>query len=81
MHQASKRVESRTKALKKQSDELENLVISTTAQLKGFGDLQNWAEVVWRDIYVLEEVFDIMDAESIPGSFIFEAERLTAMTS
>lgn len=30
------------------------MVLQTTEELKGFGDLQTWAEVVWREMFVLE---------------------------
>lgn len=36
---------------------------ATTAQLKNYGDLQTWAEVVWRDIFVLERTIEILDGD------------------
>lgn len=57
------KLESQTALLHKQGNGLERLVSDTTAQLKEFGDLQTWAEVVWRDIFVLEEVIGALDAD------------------
>lgn len=48
--------------LRTQADSSERLLASTTEALKEFGDLQTWAEVVWRDIFVLEEVFALVDS-------------------
>lgn len=52
---------SQTNHLNKQSTQAEKLFLQTTAKLKEFGDLQTWAEVVWREIYVLEEVLALGD--------------------
>lgn len=58
---------SQTNTLGKQSAQAEELVRKTTEELKEFGDLQTWAEVVWREIYVLEEVLTSGDERDGTG--------------
>lgn len=64
-HPGLESLDLQTTVLRKQADQAERLVHSTTASLKEFGDLQTWAEVVWRDIYVLEEVFSEVDGHTM----------------
>lgn len=63
-------------SLRIQADGSERLLASTTNSLKEFGDLQTYAEVVWRDMFVLEEVMALADSgiigaeEAIEDSYV-----------
>ena len=58
-----------TKKLSQQADALEKTVDRSVEQLKEMGDLQNWAEVVFRDIAVLEETMRMVEEErEVQGS-------------
>ncbi|KAK2740563.1 hypothetical protein FQN57_006067 [Myotisia sp. PD_48] len=52
-----------TADVSKQSRELEKLADQTRAGLKDFGDLQNFAEVMERDMLILEETLRLAEEE------------------
>ncbi|KAI5197510.1 hypothetical protein E4T39_07261 [Aureobasidium subglaciale] len=57
-----------TQKLSRQAEELEKTIGQSVDQLKEMGDLQNWAEVVFRDISVIEETLRMVEeqeAESV----------------
>ncbi|PSK40072.1 hypothetical protein B9Z65_8012 [Elsinoe australis] len=61
-------VQRSTRALAKQSDEFEKLVTSTTKSLNEFGDLQNWAEMIERDLLVVEETMRLIEGGPESGN-------------
>jgi len=54
-------VEKQTKELAKQNDQMQKLVNQTADGLKDFGDMQNWAEMMERDLLVLEETLKLVE--------------------
>jgi uncharacterized coiled-coil DUF342 family protein len=52
-----------TQKLSRQAQELEKTLDQSVDQLKEMGDLQNWAEVVFRDISVIEEILRMVEEE------------------
>lgn len=56
-----------TQKLSQQAQELEKTMNQSVDQLKELGDLQNWAEVVFRDISVIEETLRMVDEQEANG--------------
>lgn len=52
-----------TQKLSRQAQELEKTIDQSVDQLKELGDLQNWAEVVFRDISVIEETLRMVEEQ------------------
>jgi hypothetical protein len=52
-----------TAALSKQSEQWQKLGDASTKQLNEVGDVQNWAEMLERDLLVLEETVRLVDEE------------------
>ncbi|KAF2130848.1 hypothetical protein P153DRAFT_365492 [Dothidotthia symphoricarpi CBS 119687] len=52
-----------TAALAKQSAQWQKLGDSTTKKLNEIGDVQNWAEMIERDLLVLEETMRAVEGE------------------
>ncbi|KAI4724942.1 hypothetical protein E4T49_07291 [Aureobasidium sp. EXF-10728] len=52
-----------TQKLSRQAEELEKTIGQSVDQLKELGDLQNWAEVVFRDISVIEETLRMVEEQ------------------
>jgi len=52
-----------TQKLSRHAQELEKTLNQSVDQLKEIGDLQNWAEVVFRDISVIEETLRMVEEE------------------
>jgi hypothetical protein len=52
-----------TQKLSQQAQELEKTLDQSVDQLKELGDLQNWAEVVFRDISIIEETLRMVDEQ------------------
>jgi len=50
-----------TAALAKQSAQWEKLIGKSTKQLNEIGDVQNWAEVIERDLLVIEETLRLAE--------------------
>jgi hypothetical protein len=50
-----------TAALAKQTAQLQKLADNSTNGLKGIGDVQNWAEVIERDLLVIEETLRLAE--------------------
>ena len=58
-----KQVKTATEALAKESQKYEKVTEDGAKKLKELGDVQNWAEMLERDLLVLEETMDIADEE------------------
>ncbi|PGH18342.1 hypothetical protein AJ80_04520 [Polytolypa hystricis UAMH7299] len=52
-----------TKGLAKQSNELEKLANQGRDGLKEIGDIQNWAELIERDLLIVEETLKLAEEE------------------
>ncbi|KAI4716578.1 hypothetical protein E4T48_07241 [Aureobasidium sp. EXF-10727] len=52
-----------TQKLLRQAEELEKTIGQSVDQLKEMGDLQNWTEVVFRDISVIEETLRMAEEQ------------------
>lgn len=52
-----------TERLSRQTDALEKAMNENVDQLKEMGDLQNWAEVVFRDISIIEETLKAVEEQ------------------
>ncbi|PNS17017.1 hypothetical protein CAC42_4981 [Sphaceloma murrayae] len=61
-------VQSSTAALAKQNDELEKLLNSTNKSLNEIGDVQNWAEMIERDLLVVEETLRLVEGRPESGN-------------
>ena len=59
-------VAKQTVALSKQTTQLQKLADKSTGNLKEIGDVQNWAELIERDLMLIEETLRIAEAER-PG--------------
>ncbi|KIW06429.1 uncharacterized protein PV09_02876 [Verruconis gallopava] len=57
-----------TEALNKESAKWAKLADKTTKQLNEFGDVQNWAEVLERDLLVLEETVRLVEGRPDEGN-------------
>lgn len=68
-------VEKQTKELAKQNDQMQKLVNQTADGLKDFGDLQNWAEMMERDLLILEETLRLVEDEKAGEKERHEEER------
>jgi len=53
-----------TDLLAKQTEEFQKLADESRGKLKEIGDVQNWAEIIERDLLVLEETMRIVDEEA-----------------
>ena len=57
-----------TQALNKESEKWKKMADKTTKQLNEFGDVQNWAEVLERDLLVLEETMRLVEGREDEGN-------------
>jgi len=57
-----------TAALNKESAKWAKMADKTTKQLNEFGDVQNWAEVLERDLLVLEETMRLVEGKEDQGN-------------
>ncbi|KAF9698635.1 hypothetical protein EKO04_003493 [Ascochyta lentis] len=62
-----KELAKQTAALRKESDKWQKLGDSSTKKLNEIGDVQNWAEVLERDLLVLEETIRLADENKGDG--------------
>lgn len=60
-------VAKQTAALAKQSAQYQKIADESREKLKEIGDVQNWAEMIERDLLVLEETMRIVEAEEGEG--------------
>ncbi|KAI9791832.1 MAG: hypothetical protein M1816_003377 [Peltula sp. TS41687] len=60
-------VSKQTSVLHKQTDQLQKLADKSTGNLKEIGDVQNWAELIERDLLVIEETLRIADGQGQNG--------------
>jgi hypothetical protein len=56
-----KELAKQTAALRKESDKWQKLGDTSTKKLNEIGDVQNWAEMLERDLLVLEETVRLVD--------------------
>ncbi|KAF2154332.1 hypothetical protein K461DRAFT_312266 [Myriangium duriaei CBS 260.36] len=67
-----KQLRKNTETLAKQNEQCEKLVDATYKALTEFGDVQNWAEMIERDLLILEETMRLVDglpeSENISGT-------------
>jgi uncharacterized protein (DUF3084 family) len=72
IEQQEKELMKQTTALAKQTTQLQKLADTSTNGLKGIGDVQNWAEVIERDLLVIEETLRLaegrVDAHNASGT-------------
>jgi hypothetical protein len=54
-----------TQKLSRQAEKLEAIIGKRVDQLKELGDLQNWAEVVFRDMTIIEETLSMVEEEEL----------------
>lgn len=59
-----KTVDKQTAALAKQSAQWQKLADASTKKLNEIGDVQNWAEMIERDLLVLEETLRMVDSKA-----------------
>ncbi len=65
-----KELAKQTAALAKQSAQWQKLVDSSTKKLNESGDLQNWAEMIERDLLVVEETLRLAENKTPEGKTI-----------
>ncbi|KAF9738051.1 hypothetical protein PMIN06_002927 [Paraphaeosphaeria minitans] len=57
-----------TNTLSKESAQWQKLADTSTKKLNEIGDIQNWAEMLERDLLVLEETLRLVDGKDAPDS-------------
>jgi uncharacterized protein (DUF3084 family) len=62
-----KELAKQTAALRKESNKWQKLGDTSTKKLNEIGDVQNWAEMLERDLLVLEETVRLVDEERASG--------------
>ncbi len=60
-------VSKQTAALHKQGDQLQQVADRSTAKIKEIGDVQNWAELIERDLFRVEETLRIVEGQQMNG--------------
>lgn len=63
-----KELAKQTAALAKQSVQWQKLADTSTKKLNEIGDIQNWAEMIERDLLVLEETLRLVEGKDAPDS-------------
>jgi hypothetical protein len=63
-----KELEKQTAVLMKQSAQWQKMADSSTKKLNELGDIQNWAEVIERNLLVIEETMRLVDGKSDAGN-------------
>ena len=61
-----KELAKQTAVLAKQSDQWQKLADTSTKKLNEIGDIQNWAEMIERDLLVLEETLRLVEGKDDP---------------
>jgi uncharacterized protein (DUF3084 family) len=61
-----KELAKQTAALAKQSNQWQKLADTSTKKLNEIGDIQNWAEMIERDLLVLEETLRLVEGKDTP---------------
>ncbi|KAF2792544.1 hypothetical protein K505DRAFT_326082 [Melanomma pulvis-pyrius CBS 109.77] len=61
-----KELAKQTAALAKQSAQWQKLAGTSTKKLNEIGDIQNWAEMIERDLLVLEETLRLVEGKAPP---------------
>lgn len=70
-----KELAKQTAVLRKESDKWQKLGDTSTKKLNEIGDVQNWAEMLERDLLVLEETVRLVDEEKAAGGSRAGARR------
>lgn len=63
-----KELAKQTAALAKESAQWQKLADTSTKKLNEIGDIQNWAEMLERDLLVLEETLRLVDGKAAPDT-------------
>jgi len=63
-----KELAKQTAALAKQGTEWQKLAETSTKKLNEIGDIQNWAEMIERDLLVLEETLRLVEGKAAPDT-------------
>ena len=63
IEEQEKQVKAETDRLEKENKKHERVAVDAAKKLKELGDVQNWAEMLERDLLMLEETMDIADQE------------------
>ncbi|KAF2190860.1 hypothetical protein K469DRAFT_733489 [Zopfia rhizophila CBS 207.26] len=63
-----KELAKQTATLAKQSAQWQKLADTSTKKLNEIGDIQNWAEMIERDLLVLEETLRLAEGKASPDS-------------
>ncbi|KAF2730485.1 hypothetical protein EJ04DRAFT_537187 [Polyplosphaeria fusca] len=63
-----KELAKQTSSLAKQSAQWQKLADTSTKKLNEIGDIQNWAEMLERDLLVLEETMRLVDGKAAPDT-------------
>lgn len=63
-----KELAKQTVALSKQGAQWQKLADTSTKKLNEIGDIQNWAEMIERDLLVLEETLRLVEGKDAPES-------------
>lgn len=63
-----KELAKQTAALSKQADQWQKLADQSTKKLNEIGDIQNWAEMIERDLLVVEETLRLVEGKSAPDT-------------
>lgn len=63
-----KELAKQTAVLSKQSAQWQKLADTSTKKLNEIGDIQNWAEMIERDLLVLEETLRLVEGKDPPDS-------------
>ncbi|KAH7117053.1 hypothetical protein B0J11DRAFT_108262 [Dendryphion nanum] len=63
-----KELAKQTAALAKQSAQWQKLADTSTKKLNEIGDIQNWAEMIERDLLVLEETLRLVEGKDAPDA-------------
>src|SRR5580704_12964495 len=68
LEKQEKELAKQTAALAKQTTQLQKMADSSTKKLNDLGDVQNWAEVIERDLLVLEETMRLVEGKPDSGN-------------
>lgn len=63
-----KELAKQTNSLSKQGAQWQKLADTSTKKLNEIGDIQNWAEMIERDLLVLEETLRLVEGKDAPDS-------------
>ncbi|KAI9804670.1 MAG: hypothetical protein M1833_006745 [Piccolia ochrophora] len=64
-----------TAALQKQTNQLQKVADTSRDKLKEIGDVQNWAELIERDLFLIEETLRIAEDTDMDDGYAREGTR------